>query len=188
MFTQAECEIRPGAKVGPYHVLERLAVGGMAELFLARAIGPAGVERIVALKQILPGLASEPEFVEMFLNEARLASMLFHPNIVQTLEVGSAGGAHFIAMEYVHGRSLSKILSAAATRKRLPLDCAVYLVEAVASAVHYAHQQTDARGKRLGIVHRDISPSNVMVRDDGIVKLADFGIAKAVAQSPKTQA
>jgi serine/threonine-protein kinase len=188
VFTESDQAIAPGARVGPYRVLHRLAVGGMAELFLAHAAGPAGVEKLVVLKQILPDLAEDPEFVELFLNEARLASALSHPNIVHVLDVGSAARAYFLVMEYVHGRNVAAILREASQRGEVPLVCALSIVMEVAAAVHYAHQRADSHGRPLGIVHRDVTPSNVLVSSDGAVKLTDFGIAKAAAQASRTRA
>jgi len=152
----------------------------MAEIFLARVSGLPGFQKMVVIKRILPQLATKTDFVEMFLDEARIAATLQHPNVVQMYDVGVVDGNYFIAMEYLHGedvRSLSKTLHR--QDKKLPLEHALNIVIGVASGLHYAHEKVGFDGKPLEIVHRDVTPQNIIVTYDGAVKLLDFGIAKA---------
>ncbi len=172
-----------GSKLGRYQVLRRIAVGGMAELYLARHVGRAGFEKMVAIKRVRPHLAEDGEFVQMFLDEARLAASLEHSGIASVFDFGSVGNEHFMAMEYIHGKNVRDLLKAGA----VPLDCALTIVKQVAAALHYAHERCGADGLPLGLVHRDVSPSNVLVSWDGDVKLCDFGIAKATTQSSATR-
>src|SRR5262245_32256488 len=152
----------------------------MADVFLAVAHGPLGFDKLVIVKQLRPMLAADVAFREMFIDEARLAGRLNHPNIVQTLEVGELDGAYMIAMEYLEGQPLDVILTEvrrAALRLR-PVLCA-QIASDVLAALHYAHEQHDYGGAPLEIVHRDVSPQNIFVTYDGQVKLLDFGVAKA---------
>ncbi|MBV1857113.1 MAG: serine/threonine protein kinase [Nannocystaceae bacterium] len=174
-----------GSHVGRYQIIRRLALGGMAELYLARQLGDAGYEKVVALKRVLPHLAEDPAFVTMFLNEARLASALNHSAIAQVMDFGTEAGEHFMTLEYVHGRSVLQLLREAG--RALPRAVALTIIHEVAGALHYAHERNGPDGQRLGLVHRDVSPSNVLVSYDGDVKLVDFGIAKATAHSQATQ-
>jgi serine/threonine protein kinase len=175
--------LQPGLVLGRYVVVDRLAAGGMAEVYLARVHGPPRFSKAIALKLLHPFLAADPTFVKMFEKEARIAATLDHPNIVQVLDVDSAGSERFLALEYVHGRDLGRVLSAGG---RLPLGAALRVIIDVARALHYAHTRSDADGKPLGLVHRDVSPANVLVSFHGGVKLADFGIAKATDQTAHT--
>ncbi|MGH1344970.1 MAG: serine/threonine-protein kinase [Nannocystales bacterium] len=177
----------PGTKLGRYQVLQRIALGGMAELYLARQRADAGFTKLVALKRVLPHLAEDAEFVSMFLNEAKLASSLEHPNIASVTDFGQAGRDFFMVLEYVHGRGVNELLRTAAKAQGVPLDCALSIVTAVAGALHHAHEACDAEGAPLGLVHRDVSPSNILVSYDGAVKLVDFGIAKATSQAQATR-
>ncbi|MCA9711238.1 MAG: serine/threonine protein kinase, partial [Myxococcales bacterium] len=178
--------LAPGARVGRYHLLRRLAIGGMAELHLACAEGVAGFQKVVVLKRVLPHLAADADFVQLFLNEARLAANLDHPNLVQVMDIGEAEGEYFYVMEYVHGRNARELLAEAANRGGLPLPVALTVVVAAASGLHHAHERCDLDGRPLGLVHRDVSPSNVLVSYDGAVKVTDFGIAKASARTAET--
>jgi eukaryotic-like serine/threonine-protein kinase len=173
---------------GKYVLLKRLALGGMAEIFLARQSGAAGFQKLVVLKRILPQFSSESSFVEMFLDEGRLGATLTHPNIVQIYDLGEAEGAYFIAMEFVAGQDLYMISRKALERgPPVPPAIAARIVANMAEGLHCAHTAKDFKGNALNIVHRDVSPSNVIVSYDGAVKLLDFGIAKAESQTTKTQ-
>jgi serine/threonine protein kinase len=178
----------PGSRLGRYELVRRLAIGGMAELYLARTGGVGDFNKLVALKRILPQLAATEDFRRMFLDEARLAATLHHPNVAQVFDVGSEGDELFFAMEYVDGQDLGRVMRAAAARGvAMPLEVAVGIVMGVAAGLHYAHERTDERGQPLHIVHRDVSPANVLVGKDGAVKLVDFGIAKAASQRTLTR-
>jgi len=174
-------EQRGDQRVGRYQLVERLAVGGMAEVYLAAERGgELGLDRLVVVKRILPHLAEEKSFVDMFLREARIVARIRHPNVVQIFELGSSGGFPFIAMEYVAGSTLKQLVSAARRADtRLPVGAVLHLVSQAAAGAHAAHELVDASGKPYGLVHRDISPHNLMVDDHAHVKLLDFGIAKA---------
>jgi serine/threonine protein kinase len=174
---------------GKYELLKKVGLGGMAELFLARQSGIEGFEKLIVIKRILPHLADSAEFIQMFLNEARLAARLTHPNVVQIYDLGRVGGQYFIAMEYVNGVDLSRVLKKERKARRfVPTEHAVKMMSYVCEALTYAHSHTDVRGNPLSIVHRDISPHNVLVAFDGGVKITDFGIAKAATQAVKTKA
>lgn len=178
-----------GETFGKYVVVRRIAVGGMAEVCLARLEGAAGFHKLVVVKQVLPQYAEDPAFVDMFLDEGRVAARLTHPNIAQTFELGQERGRYFMAMEYVPGRSLTDIFARLEARKEeLPLACAMRITMQLLEALGYAHAVKDARGQSLELVHRDVSGSNVMVTFDGSVKLLDFGVAKAAAQIHQTRA
>ncbi len=177
-----------GEPFGRY-ILERpLARGGMAEIFFARHDGPAGFSRHLVIKRILKELASNTEFVEMFLDEARLVAQLSHPNIVQLFDFGEVDGAYFLAMELVPGPNLHGLLKGCAeTGIAMPYPIAAKICSGIAEGLEYAQKQTDTAGQPLSIVHRDISPSNILVTYDGVPKILDFGIAKAATQSHKTR-
>ena len=162
-------------RFGRYRLLYRFASGGMADLYLARLTGEEGFERLVAIKVIHEHLTREPEFVKMFIDEARLASRISHPNVALTLDLGRVGNKHFIAMEYMEGESLAGLLR----RTRPPLTYAVRIVSDAAAGLHAAHELRDASGQLLGVVHRDVSPQNILVSYDGAVKVVDFGVARA---------
>jgi serine/threonine protein kinase len=176
----------PGTRLGRYTLMRRFAMGGMAELYLAHQRGAEGFGKIVALKRIHPHLAANPEFTNMFLDEARLAAALDHPHIVHVLDFGESDGEHYLTMEYVHGRHLLDVMRAHSGRP-LPLDVAVQIVGAVARALHHVHELRGPDGRAQGLVHRDVSPSNVLVSYEGTVKLTDFGIAKAVDLTSATR-
>jgi serine/threonine protein kinase len=154
----------------------------MAEIYLARAPGLEGFEKLVALKRVLPHLVADERVVGMFLKEARLAATLRHPNIVHVFDIGMAEGSYFFAMEYVEGVDARTLFLQAADRGGIiPLEQALAIVIGVAAGLHHAHEQVGTDGRPLGIVHRDVSPSNLLVSYEGSVKVADFGIAKAAA-------
>ncbi|HEY8427459.1 MAG TPA: protein kinase, partial [Sandaracinaceae bacterium] len=172
-----------------YLLLDRIAVGGMAEVYRAKSLGIEGFEKIVAMKRILPALAEDPEFVAMFVQEAKIAVQLSHANIVPIYELGKIGGAHFIAMEYVWGKDLRQILRRfARIGQPMPPPMAAWIVSKVLEGLDYAHRKRGPDGRPLAIIHRDVSPRNVLVSYDGLVKLIDFGIAKAAGRATQTQA
>ncbi|WP_338867014.1 protein kinase domain-containing protein [Myxococcus stipitatus] len=174
---------------GRYQLLKRLAMGGMAQLYLARQPGPEGFEKLVVVKRILPHLAENDDFVKMFLDEARIAARLNHANVVQIFDLGAQDDSFFIAMEYIHGEDMRRVWKqseAMAQPMPVPLVCRI-LIEACAG-LDYAHKRTDpTTGKALGIVHRDVSPQNILVTFEGGVKVVDFGIAKAADQATVTR-
>jgi eukaryotic-like serine/threonine-protein kinase len=174
---------------GKYLLLRHLATGGMAEVFLARVNGPAGWEKECVIKRILPALAADQQFVQMFLDEARIAARLNHPNIVQIYDLGQVGPKEFfIAMEFVHGVDLEQLIDNEKKRGgRVPLHIACRVIASIAEGLDHAHRAVDARGQALGLVHRDVSPSNVMVSFDGSAKILDFGIAKAAPLKGRTE-
>jgi len=174
---------------GKYTLLDRINVGGMAEVFKAKTYGVEGFERIVAVKRILPSIAEDQDFIEMFIEEAKLAVQLTHANIAQIFDLGKVADAFFIALEFVHGRDLRAIFDRARKRgEPLPIPLACYSVMKVCEGLDYAHNKKDATGRELQLIHRDVSPQNVLVSYDGEVKLIDFGIAKAASRAGKTQA
>jgi tRNA A-37 threonylcarbamoyl transferase component Bud32 len=181
----------PRASVGRYEPIRRLAVGGMAEIFLARVpgVGIEGFEKLVVLKKILPQHALDPELLRMFLDEARLSATLTHPHVTEVYDVGTDGDAPFFAMEYVHGANLRELMRAQARQDSVlvPLGAALAIVAAAADGLHHAHERLGPGGEPLEIVHRDVSPSNVLVSYDGAVKVSDFGIAKWAYQRTRTQ-
>lgn len=177
------------AQFGKYLLVHRVGSGGMAELFLAKQTGLKGFEKVLAIKKILPHLTQDPEFVSMFVNEGKLAALLTHQHIVQIFDLGHVDGAYYLAMEYVMGKDLRAVVARARERGgRLPIDHALSIVSHVASGLDYAHRKKDLNGRDLNIVHRDVSPQNVLVSYEGEVKLVDFGIAKAagIGQETKT--
>src|SRR5579859_624404 len=175
-----------GVPFGPYRLQRRLARGGMAEVFLARHIGVEGFERRVAIKRILPHLSDSEGFRSMFLDEARLAAQLSHPNVVHIYDFGRAGDYDFIAMEFVDGVDIGQLIRRG-RKHPVPFELAARILSDVCGALHYAHRITDAGGRPLNLVHRDVSPQNVLVSYDGVVKLVDFGIAKAAFAAGRTR-
>src|SRR5437762_4952795 len=174
--------------LGKYEVMKRLATGGMAEIYLARVRGITGFEKIVVPKRILPQLATQPDFVRMFLDEARIAATLQHPNIVQTYDVGAEGGDYFMAMEYLHGEDLRSLMKTLRGRKQyFQVEHAIRVAMDVCSGLHYAHVKVGFDGLPLNIIHRDVSPQNVIITYEGSVKLLDFGIAKATGRAGETR-
>ena len=166
---------------GKYTLFERIGRGGMADVFKARVQGPAGFERIFVVKRILPHLSDDPIFTKMFIDEAKLAARLNHPNIVQVFELGSVDNEYFMSMEYVRGRDLAETMRTLWARVGPPRpELVAYIGREMCRALAYAHDFTADDGTRLGMIHRDISPSNVMLSSDGAVKILDFGIAKAL--------
>jgi serine/threonine-protein kinase len=177
------------SQFGRYTLLERLAVGGMAEVFRAKISSSHGFEKILVIKRILPHLAADATFVSMFIDEAKLTAQLTHPKIVQILDFGDVGGQYFIALEYVDGADVLGLLRTCAQKRlHIPRHLALFIVNEVLEALDYAHNARDMEGKPMHIVHRDISPSNIFLSKRGDVKLGDFGIAHAQRRESKTQA
>jgi len=174
---------------GKYYLLERINVGGMAEVFKAKAFGVEGFERLVAVKRILPNIAEDEEFITMFIDEAKIAVQLQHANIAQIFDLGKVDDAYFIALEYVRGRDLRAIFDRLRARKDvMPTAQACFVILQVCEGLDYAHNKRDPQGRELHLVHRDISPQNVLIGFEGEIKLIDFGIAKAAGKASKTQA
>ena len=174
-------------RIGRYEVVSHLATGGMAQILLARQTGLGSFERHVVLKTILRERAADERFVTMFLDEAKLAATLNHHNVAQVYEVDHADGAYFMAMEYVHGENGRAILEATLRRGwTIPLELAVMIISGAAAGLHHAHERLSTSGSPLNIVHRDVSPGNIMVGYDGSIKVLDFGIAKAEERATKT--
>src|SRR2546423_5282031 len=175
-MTEAPGRLAAGTRLGKHEILRFIAEGGMGELYVARASGIEGFQKTVALKRILSRFASRADHIAMFLHEAKLAATLHHPNVVQVFDIGEQGGSLFFTMEYVHGTDARALLDAAlAANRPPPLAVALEIALGVAAGLHAAHQ--------AGIVHRDVSPSNVLLAHDGAVKVTDFGVAK-VAEKP----
>ncbi len=174
--------------LGKYTLVRHLATGGMAEIWLAEQAGPGGFAKELVIKQILPHLAKDDQFTRMFLDEARLAAQLSHPKIAQIYELGKFDEQYFIAMEFIDGVDLSDVIEMAAAKGRpIPFNIVTKIVMDVLEALDYAHDYTGRDGEPFNLVHRDVTPHNVIVSNDGIVKLVDFGVAKARANQSKTQ-
>ncbi|MFO0597003.1 MAG: protein kinase [Myxococcaceae bacterium] len=179
----------PPAVLGKYQLLRKLAAGGMAEVFLARAAGPMGFEKQVVVKRILPHLADEQNFIAMFLSEARLAAQLNHPNVVQVFDFGEVEGTWYLVMEFIDGINLRLLFRKAIEAKQpLPVTFAARMVSLACEGLAYAHDFADpATGEWMGLVHRDVSPDNILISRSGAVKVVDFGIAKAANQTNLTK-
>jgi len=173
--------------VGKYRLIAELGRGGMSEVYLAIHAGPAGFNKLVVVKLIRAEIAEDPDFVNMFLEEARLAARLNHPNVVQTNEVGQDGSRYFIAMEYLDGQPYSRVLNRLGRDRGLPLGMSLRILVDVLQGLQHAHDLLDFDGTLLGVVHRDVTPHNVFVTYDGQVKVVDFGIAKAMNSSLETR-
>jgi serine/threonine-protein kinase len=179
----------PVKAYGKYFLVRKLAEGGMAEIFLAKAVGVEGFEKNVVIKRMLPHLSTAPDFVSMFLDEARLAASLAHPNIVQISDLGLADGCYYICMEYLAGEDFATVLRTARRRnEHTPLNIVLRVVAEAAVGLHFAHEALDPKGQPLHLVHRDISPSNIFITYSGQVKVLDFGIAKAESRATATGA
>ena len=160
----------------------------MAELFKAKRKGVEGFEKILAIKRILPHMSDNEEFITMFIDEAKLAAQLTHHNICQIFDLGKIDNSYYIAMEYVHGKDLRAVLKAARTKsKPIPAELGILITSKICSALDYAHRKNDSTGKPLNLVHRDVSPQNILITYEGDVKLVDFGIAKAATKVHVTQ-
>ena len=174
-------------RLGRYQIIGRLATGGMAEVYLALSGDVPGFRTLVVVKRILPHLASNAQFIRMFLDEARLAALLDHPNIVRIIEVGHDGEDYFLVMELVQGKPLSAVLRKAAREHKPPSPALTsYLISQAAHGLAYAHTLTDGDGRPLGVVHRDVSPQNVLISFEGAVKMIDFGVARAFGRVAHT--
>jgi serine/threonine-protein kinase len=182
-------DVRPAPRVllGRYALHEQIAAGGMASVYLARLLGPVGFSRTVAIKKLHPQYANDPEFTTMFLDEARLAARIRHPNVIQTIDVVSRDGELFHVMEYVHGQTLAQLVRASFRRaERVPSVIAANVMMGALHGLHAAHEATDEKGKPLHIVHRDVSPQNIFVGADGVPRVLDFGVAKAIGRLQST--
>ncbi len=176
-----------GSKIAEYEIIARLKSGGMATLFLGRRRGAAGFARHVAIKVVHPHLAQDPGFVRMFVDEALLSARIQHPNVVHVEELGEADGTYFLVMEYVHGCALSDLMRALSRiERRMAPELAVWIAMRVLEGLHAAHELSDGEGQLLNVVHRDVSPQNVLISSTGNIKLIDFGIAKARGRQHRT--
>jgi serine/threonine protein kinase len=173
---------------GRYVPILELGRGGMADVKLAVARGPAGFNKLLVVKTLLANIEEDPDFVAMFLDEARLAARLNHPNVVVVNEVGEQEGRYFLAMEYLDGQPLQRVLARAAKRgEAFPRALWLRILCDALSGLHYAHELKEFDGTKLNVVHRDVTPENVFITYDGVVKLVDFGIAKAVGRTVETK-
>lgn len=174
---------------GQYVLLERVSVGGMAEIFKAKSFGAEGFEKILAIKRILPSMAEDQDFITMFIDEAKICGQLSHANIAQIYELGKIDNSHFIALEYIWGKDTLQLQNRfRRVGRRMPPQMAAFIGAKVCEGLDYAHRRRNSQGLPLDIIHRDVSPQNILISYDGEVKLIDFGIAKAQARSSKTQA
>jgi len=174
-------------RVGPYELQERIGIGGMAEVYKATQTGEEGFERVVAVKRILPNVAADESFVAMFVDEAKIAVQLSHPNIAQIYDLGKDGETYFIALEYVHGKDMGAIVRRHEPRGPLPIPFALHVALKVAEALSHAHTARGPGGRPLELIHRDVSPQNILVSFEGAVKVIDFGLAKATGRSVNTE-
>jgi len=181
--------VRQPVPFGKYLLLDRISVGGMAEVFKAKSYGVEGFEKIIAIKRILPTMGEDRDFIKMFIDEAKIAGQLAHANICQIFELGRIDGSHFIAMEYIWGKDLLQIQNRLRKiKQQMPIPMACFGIAKVLEGLDYAHRKRDAHGRPLEIVHRDCSPQNVLVSYEGEVKVIDFGIAKATSRNSRTMA
>jgi len=172
---------------GKYALVRKIASGGMAEVYLAKQLGLQGFEKLVVIKRILPHLSSNQTYVKMFLSEARTAANLHHSNIVHTFEVAEDSGVYYMVMEFLYGQDLRSLIKRLNKKKeKLPLEIAIGLIIEACSGLNYVHTKADLSGKHLGIVHRDVSPHNLIITYDGEIKLVDFGIAKVLENESET--
>ena len=174
---------------GKYYLLERVNVGGMAEVFKAKTYGVEGFERLLAVKRILPNIAEDEEFITMFIDEAKIAVQLNHANIAQIFDLGKVDESYFIALEYVHGKDLRAMFDRCrALTETMPISQACFIIMKICEGLDYAHNKRDSTGREMHLVHRDVSPQNILISYEGEVKLVDFGIAKAAGKASKTEA
>jgi serine/threonine-protein kinase len=175
-------DVSPGQVLGRYELLMPVARGGMASVWAARLKGTRGFQKLVAIKTMLPGLVDDPSFERMFLDEASLASQVRHPHVIEIMDLGEQDRILYLVMEWVSGEALSIIMKYAATRGGIPLPIAVHIATQTCRGLHAAHELREGDGVLVGLVHRDVSPQNVLVTYDGVVKVVDFGVAKATAR------
>jgi eukaryotic-like serine/threonine-protein kinase len=176
-----------GKPLGRYVLFDAIARGGMATVHFARLSGPVGFSRTVAIKRLHANFATDPEFVAMFLDEARLAARIRHPNVVPTLDVVASGGEVFIVLEYVSGEALVKLWRGHNARGEIiPVPISLAIMANALQGLHAAHEVRDEQGHPLGIVHRDVSPQNIIVGTDGVARVLDFGVAKAAGRLQET--
>ncbi|MBU1537252.1 serine/threonine protein kinase, partial [Myxococcota bacterium] len=169
-------------------IIRKLDAGGMAEVFIGEQVGAQGISKRVAVKRILPNLNRHQKFVDMFLDEARLAMKLSHANVVQTFDVGESGGTYYIVMEYIEGTSLKAITAHVKERGvQMPIGVAIYVIMEACKGLGYAHAAKDSMGNPLHLVHRDVSPPNILISREGEIKVVDFGLAKAASQLESTE-
>jgi serine/threonine-protein kinase len=177
-----------GERLDRFELIAELASGGMATVFLARLVGVAGFQRLVAIKRLHPHLAREPEFVEMFLDEARLAARIHHPNVVPIQEVGESDQGYYLVMDYIEGDTLARVLAKAAKNNAtVPYGVTIRILLDVLAGLHAAHEMKDDHGEALHIVHRDVSPQNILVGVDGVARVVDFGVARAATRLSTTR-
>jgi serine/threonine-protein kinase len=181
-------ETSPGRIIGRYALYDTIAIGGMATVHVGRLLGPVGFARTVAIKRLHPQYAGNPEFVSMFLDEARMCARIRHPNVVPTLDVVATQGELFLVMEYVQGESLSNLVKAVrAQGQAIPWRVAVTIASGALHGLHAAHEARDERGMPMSLVHRDVSPQNILVGIDGMARVVDFGVAKATGRIHTTR-
>jgi serine/threonine-protein kinase len=172
---------------GRYELLRKLAAGGMGQVYLARQKGPVGFQKLLVVKRLLPHLSEDDEFIQMFLDEARIAALLNHPNIAQIYDLGEVEGTYYIAMEYVHGEAISDVLKRSIQRRGgMPLEFKCRVIADAAAGLDAAHNARSPSGRKLALIHRDVSPQNVLVGFNGSVKIIDFGVAKAANKFSQT--
>jgi serine/threonine protein kinase len=182
------CHTDVARTIGRYSLYGKIASGGMATVHLGKLLGPVGFARTVAIKKLHPQFAEDTEFVSMFLDEARLAARIRHPNVVPTLDVVATDGEFFLVMDYVQGETLSRLIRQAASKgETVPLPIVGAIFSGILHGLHAAHEAKNERGEPLGVVHRDVSPQNVMVGLDGVPRVLDFGVAKATGRLQKTR-
>ncbi|WP_437325684.1 serine/threonine-protein kinase [Sorangium sp. So ce381] len=186
LLPNTPAELGPGSVLGRYELLLPIAAGGMAMVWAARLKGTRGFQKIVAVKTMLPTLSEDDQFERMFLSEASLASQIRHPNAVEILDLGEQDGVLFLAMEWIDGIPLNQVMKVAKRQNGMPIPIAVRIVAQACAGLHAAHELKDKSGKLVGLVHRDISPQNILVTYNGLAKVVDFGVAKATALNDST--
>ena len=175
-------------RFGKYYLLERISVGGMAEIYKAKAFGVEGFERLLAVKKILASIAENDDFIDMFIDEAKIAGQLNHPNIAQIFDLGKVDDSYFIALEYISGKDLKAMFQRSRRiGEEIDIPQICFIAMKVCEGLAHAHEKTDSQGEDLNIVHRDVSPQNILISYEGEVKIIDFGVAKAKGKTSQTQ-